>query len=109
MWTISWAKKILKLYKAMTYFEKQKHLEPLMSKSFKEFARQLYKQVAENNSAERSVVESSVGFFDGISMRSQLKFSEDGSMDGSEISNAHSALLANHKTLETIDELPSAH
>ena len=42
-WSTSWAKKILKLYKALTYFEKQKNSEPLMSKAFKEFAKQLHK------------------------------------------------------------------
>ena len=40
--SLSWAKKILKLYKAMSYYEKQKHLEPMMSKSFKEFAKLLF-------------------------------------------------------------------
>lgn len=58
---------------------------------------------------EKSLYETSTvgGFLDGISMRSKLQFSDDGSFDGSEISNAHSALLVNHKTLETINELPT--
>ena len=43
-----------------------------MSKAFKEFARLLYNEVKEGvaNSLERSVGNSSVGLFDGISMMS---------------------------------------
>ena len=57
MWSISWAKKILKLYKALTHFEKQKQVEPLYSKAFKEFAKLIYKEVAADtgsNSIDKS-------------------------------------------------------
>lgn len=82
-----------------------------MSKAFKEFARLLYNEVKEGvaNQLEKSVGGSSVGLFDGISMMSQFKFSDDGlSLNGSEISAAQSTILGYPgKKLETINELPS--
>ena len=95
----------------MTYFEKMKHLEPHMSKSFKEFAKLLYNQVKESGgdvSIERSVNNTSVGLIDGISLVSHgFQFSDDHSLNGSEVSLAQSALIGvQGKGLETIDELP---
>jgi hypothetical protein len=82
-WTLSWAKKVLKLYKAMTYFEKMKHLEPNMSKAYKEFAKILYNEVKEggSNSIERSANNTSAGLMDGISINSQgFQFSDEHSI-----------------------------
>ena len=55
----------------MTYFEKMKHMEPYMSKSFKEFSKLLYNEVKEAGgsvSVERSINNTSVGLIDGISI-----------------------------------------
>jgi DNA-binding protein YbaB len=54
----------------MTYFEKMKHLEPNMSKAFKEFAKMLYNEVKEGGSVsiERSANNTSAGLIDGISI-----------------------------------------
>lgn len=88
-YTLSWAKKVLKLYKAMTYFEKQKHMEPFFSKAFKEFAKIIYPEVKTGvaDQLEKSVGETSLGMFDGLSMISQFKFSDNfdaNSLNGSE-------------------------
>jgi len=99
---------MLKLYKAMTYLERVKHMEPMMSKAFRELAKHLYHDLKEGSrSLERSAQQSSGGYVDGLSMMSQFKLSDDLSLNGSELSLAHSALLGNNNNLETIDELPA--
>ena len=79
-----------------------------MSKAFRELAKHLYHDLKEGSrSLERSAQQSSGGFVDGLSMMSQFKLSDDLSLNGSELSLAHSALLGNNNNLETINELPA--
>jgi hypothetical protein len=79
----------------MTYFEKMKHLDPNMSKAFKEFAKILYNEVKDgSNSIERSANNTSAGLIDGISIVSHgFQFSDDHSIEGSEVSLAQSAFI----------------
>ena len=68
---VRWSKKMLKIYKAMTYLEKGKHMEPMMSKAFRDLAKVLYHDLRDGNlSLEKSIEQSSSGFLDGLSLMS---------------------------------------
>ena len=93
LWSVSWAKKILKIFKTLYYLDKQKVTEPHMSKALKTFSKSLLQDVREISSSQGP----GSSMLDGISMVNLD--------DASEMSAAQSALLG--KGLETISELPS--
>ena len=90
------SKKLLKIFKALTYMEKMKHLEPNMSNAFFTLGKALYYE----HKNERSASQDSQGFIEGVS---GMRCSDDLSVNGSEISVAASNSLFN-KNLETINE-----
>ena len=93
------------MYKAMTFMERSKHMDPHMSLAIKGLVKSMYSELKDlygNKSLDKSL-QSSTGFIDGLSL-SQFKISDDLSNVGSEISITQSALFS--RNLETIKELP---
>lgn len=79
-----------------------------MSLALRDLVKPLFTELKElhaGGGALAKSMQSSTGFLDGLSM-SQFKISDDLSNWDSEISLAHSTLLAAQTNLETINELP---